>query len=75
MQRIVAVFRADLETVGDELVAQDPWRALAGTRFLRAAARLSPFSTTPLIDWINTFGSAARQTYEGSRFTGNVVPC
>lgn len=73
MRRAVSVFRSDLEVVGDVMVAQDLWGALEGTRLLRAAARLSPFSTTPLIRWINVFEAAARQTYEGIPFTGNLV--
>lgn len=73
MQRIVAVLRSDLETVGDVLVAQDLWSALAETQFLRAAARLSPFATTSLLQWIRTFAAATRQTYEGASFTGSVV--
>jgi hypothetical protein len=73
MRRVASVFRSDLEVVGDVMVAQDLWGALSGTQFMRAAARLSPFSTTPLLRWINVFEAAARQTYEGTPFTGNLV--
>jgi hypothetical protein len=73
IKRVLSVFRSDLQVVGDVSVAQDLWSALAATQFLRAAARLSPFSATPLLRWIRIFEAAARQTYEGSRFTGNVV--
>jgi len=73
MQRIVAVFRSDLRVVGEVMVAQDLWEGVAQTQFLRAAARLSPFSTTPLLRWTSTFAAAARQTYEGASFTGSVI--
>lgn len=73
MRKISSVFNADLQVVGNVSVAQDLWRALGETRFLRAAARLSTFSTEPLLRWMSAFEAATRQTYEGNQFTGSVV--
>ncbi|AMU23400.1 hypothetical protein [Mycobacteroides abscessus] len=73
MRKVASVLDADLRVVGNPVVAQDLWGALKETRFLRAAARLSPFSTDPLIRWVDAFEAATRQTYEGNRFTGSVI--
>ena len=73
MRTVASVFDADLRVVGNPAVAQDHWGALKETRFLRAAARLSPLATDPLIRWVNAFEAATRQTYEGNRFTGSVI--
>jgi hypothetical protein len=73
MRKVASVFNADLQVVGNVAVAQDLWRALGETRFLRAAARLSTFSTEPLLRWMSAFEAATRQTYEGNQFTGSVI--
>jgi hypothetical protein len=73
IRKVASVFDADLRVVGNPAVAQDLWGALKETRFLRAAARLSPLATDPLVRWVNAFEAATRQTYEGNRFTGSVI--
>lgn len=75
--RVVAemlrVFTHDLEVVGEHHEAQEVWRSLEATRFLRGAARLSPFPSQALLEWIRTFEAAAHQTYEGHAFSGKVI--
>lgn len=70
---MLEVFAHDLAVVGDSIEAQEVWRSLADTRFLRGAARLSAFATGPLVEWVRTFEAATQQTYEGVPFSGKVV--
>ncbi|MGW9269345.1 hypothetical protein [Microbacterium sp. NPDC055599] len=72
-KRLAAVFDHDLQVVGSSRRAQEVWSELSDTRFLRAASRISPFATTPLLRWVRAFGAAARQTYEGVPFAGSLV--
>lgn len=73
LEKLTSVFSHDLEAVGSAWRAQEIWADLSETRFLRAASRISPFSTTPLLKWIRLFEAAARQTYEGTAFAGSLV--
>lgn len=73
MKKIASVYRADLEVAGEPKYAEEAWRALGPTRFLRAAARFSSMTTDPLLKRVRIFEAAAQQTYEGSPFVGAVV--
>lgn len=73
MRKVASVFNGDLQVVGNVAVAQDLWRSLRETRFLRAVARHSALSTEPLLRCMSAFEAATRQTYEGNQFTGSVI--
>lgn len=73
LRKLVAVFNADLASTGDLRHHRETWTSLSSTRYARAIARVSAFSTSPFIEWLSAFEAATRQTYEGERFSGYVL--
>lgn len=73
LAKLVRLFSSDLRAIRNLRQQEEIWSALQRSRFPRAVARVSAFSTSPLISWLDQFEVAAVQTYEGQRFAGRVI--
>jgi hypothetical protein len=73
LRHLVRLFSSDLRVVDTLLRDHEIWLALSQSRFPRAVARASTFSTSTLVSWLNSLEAAGRQTYERQPFAGSVV--
>jgi len=63
------VFNEDVRTAPDFLGHSELWMSLRQTQFRRAIARFSPFSTLPMVRWMQIVESSTSLRYEGKPFT------
>lgn len=69
----VRLFISDLRDAPEQLAHQELWVMLKMSRAARVIARLSPFSTAPVLQWITTMDTASSLTYEGESFQSIVL--
>lgn len=73
LKSLVRLFSHDLQPVEDLRRHREIWTSLRGTRFVRAIAHASAFSTDPLVAWLADFEAASGRTYESQPFSGSVI--
>jgi hypothetical protein len=65
---LMRVFDGDVQSAPLKLRHDELWETLSLSRVSRAIARLTAFSTSPFLRWLNSFEAAAHLRYEGDSF-------
>ncbi|MEK5177819.1 diadenylate cyclase [Paenibacillus odorifer] len=63
------VFNNDIQVFPDADKNLEHWYSLGDSRFRRAIAKFSAFSTEPMLNWMQTIESSVNLTYEGTPFS------